>query len=270
MSRGARILSNTGMYHIMLRGNERKQIFIDNDDKQRMLDIFIDKCQKEKVAIYAYCLMDNHVHLLIGTLNSNLDVVMKRITVSYVCYFNRKYRRIGHLFQDRFRSENIENEGYLLEALRYINNNPVKAGIADSPLKYKWSSFTEYFKDDSRIKDTACKVLEIFSLDREKAKKLLLDFCSSDGQMSFIEYDGNTREEKREMQEEDACKYYSRILSVKGLQTIDLLLKENCVFRDEILKDLKESFSLSIRQISKITGIGRGVVQKIIQNDGSN
>lgn len=263
MPRYARVLSNTSIYHVMLRGNERKQIFIDDEDKQRMIDTIIDKCQKEKAELIAYCLMDNHIHIIFGVLN-NLDVLIKRIAVSYVYYFNKKYRRIGHLFHDRFKSENIENEEYLLEAVKYVHNNPVKAGIVNNPLNYKWSSFAEYFRDDSVNRDGAGRILEIFSSDKRKARKLFMDFCSRDGESGFIEYDGRTSDEKRQNLEQEASGYYVQMLSAKGLQKGDLILKERHMIREEIVNELNVSMGLSIRQISKITGIGRGIVQRII------
>lgn len=267
MPRYARSMSNTGIYHVMLRGNERKQIFVDDEDKQRFVDTLQYKCQKEYAVLYAYCLMDNHVHLLIGVINNKLDVLMKRISVSYVYYFNRKYKRIGHLFQDRFKSESVESEQYLLEALRYILNNPVKAGMVKSPFEYKWSSSYEYIKKNSIVSDTTKKILDLFSADTEKAKKLFADFCNREGEIEFTDYDSNTLEEKRIVQEEEAFIWYMGIISARGIQSNDLLLKQNQMLRDHIIRQMKASYNLSIRQISKVLGIGRGVVQKVLSSN---
>lgn len=88
--------------------------------------------------------MDNHVHLLMSEGTEEISKIMKRINVSYAYYFNQKYGRIGHLFQDRFKSEGIEDDTYLLAATRYIHNNPVRANIVKHAGEYKWSSYGIY------------------------------------------------------------------------------------------------------------------------------
>ena len=98
--------------------------------------------------LYAYCLMDNHIHLLIREGEESLATTMKRINASYAFYFNQRYQRVGHLFQDRFKSEPIENEQYFLAAVRYIHNNPVKAGLVERAEQYKGSSFGCYLYPD--------------------------------------------------------------------------------------------------------------------------
>jgi REP element-mobilizing transposase RayT len=85
--------------------------------------------------------MDNHVHLLINEGDDEIGKIMKRINISYSYYFNKKYGRIGHLFQDRFKSEGIDSDAYLLSVVRYIHNNPVKAGLVKNIEEYKWSSY---------------------------------------------------------------------------------------------------------------------------------
>ncbi len=131
MPRQQRSKSKSGYYHIMIRGNERKNIFLDEQDKSRFVEILNDKKKSVSFYLQAFCLMDNHVHLMISEGVDDIARVMKRITVSYVYYFNKKYKRIGHLFQDRFRSEVVEDDNYVLSLARYIHQNPVKAGIVN-------------------------------------------------------------------------------------------------------------------------------------------
>ncbi len=131
MPRQQRNKSKSGYYHIMIRGNERKNIFLDEQDKSRFVEILNDKKKSVSFYLQAFCLMDNHVHLMISEGVDDIARVMKRITVSYVYYFNKKYKRIGHLFQDRFRSEVVEDDNYVLSLARYIHQNPVKAGIVN-------------------------------------------------------------------------------------------------------------------------------------------
>lgn len=128
----------------MLRGNDKRTIFIDNEDRKRFISTLFEKAAEENIRIYAYCLMSNHVHLLLHEKDANIARLMKRINVSFVYYFNKKYKRVGHLFQDRFKSEIVDNDNYLLAAVRYIHNNPAKAGMVSLPEKYLWSSYNDY------------------------------------------------------------------------------------------------------------------------------
>lgn len=149
MPRVSRQLSETGIYHVMLRGNERRKIFLSDEDRKRFIEILSEKSRENEFSVLAYCLMDNHVHLLIREGKNQIDRVMKRIGVSYVYYFNKKYKRTGHLFQDRFKSEPINDDRYLLAAVRYIHNNPVKALIVQEPDRYQWSSYNAYISKDN-------------------------------------------------------------------------------------------------------------------------
>jgi putative transposase len=123
LARQARSKSESGIYHVMLRGNERKPVFLDEEDKNRLVEIMLQKKEAAGSHLYAYCIMDNHVHMVIRELENGqpLETLMKRIGVTYALYFNKKYKRVGHVFQDRFRSEVIEDESYLLSVIRYVH-----------------------------------------------------------------------------------------------------------------------------------------------------
>jgi len=144
MPRYARRKSSTGIYHVITRGNRRSDIFFDEYDKLRFIDILKRKSEELDFYIYAYCLMDNHIHLLINELGSDISKIMGVINISYVRYFNTKYDKIGHLFQDRYKSEAVENEKYLFGVIRYIHQNPLKAAMVNNVDDYKWSSYKEY------------------------------------------------------------------------------------------------------------------------------
>ncbi len=167
MSRHQRIKSKSGYYHIMIRGNERRNIFLDEEDKIRFIETLYEKKQGNRFSIHAFCLMDNHVHLMLSEGVEDVAKVMKRVTVSYVYYFNKKYKRMGHLFQDRFKSEVVEDDSYLLALARYIHQNPVKAGMVRSVSEYKWSSYNCYLSESNyftKVMETET-VLGLFSYD---------------------------------------------------------------------------------------------------------
>lgn len=263
MPRQARTHSDTDIYHIMIRGNEKKNIFLDDEDRRRFINSLFEKACEENSEIYAYCLMDNHVHILLHEDYSNIARLMKRVNVSFVYYFNKKYKRIGHLFQDRYKSEVVDNEDYLLAAVRYIHNNPVKAGIVSSPEKYWWSSYYDYINTKKRNLIMTDKILNIFSTNRLAAVKLFIDFSALDSDIHFIEFLEKNNDEIRKENEINAKATLDRILSIKGLCIEDLSIKDNHNIRREVIYKLKETFDLSARQMALITNINKGTVLKI-------
>src|SRR5699024_7538730 len=137
--RKARKKSRNGIYHIIMRGVNQQTIFEEDNDRQRFLDTLTRYKEISKYKIYSYCLMDNHIHLLWGeSEEESVSEAMKRICSSYVHWYNAKYERTGHLFQERFKSENVEDKRYFLTVLRYIHQNPVKAKIESNVFKCKW------------------------------------------------------------------------------------------------------------------------------------
>lgn len=140
MSRHPRRLSESGIYHVMLRGINRDAVFLEDGDRQQFLRCLSATKELSGCQVLAYCLMPNHVHLVIRTGSEPVGVVLKRLGVRYAGWFNRKYGRVGHLFQDRFRSKPVEDDAYLATVLRYVWDNPVEAGMAERPEDYPWSS----------------------------------------------------------------------------------------------------------------------------------
>src|SRR5690554_3854054 len=127
MPRRAREKSSTGVYHVMLRGINKQKIFHDQEDYEKFIEIVKNYKELCTYELYAYCLMSNHFHLLIKEGKEELAAVFRRIGAKYVYWYNLKYKRCGHLFQDRYRSEVVETQQYLLTVLRYIHQNPLKA-----------------------------------------------------------------------------------------------------------------------------------------------
>ena len=129
MPRQARKKSESGIYHVMLRGINQQQIFEEPEDFEKFLQILKDCKAISGYKLFAYCLMGNHIHLLIKPEEESLEQAFKRIGGRFVYWYNVKYQRIGHLFQDRFRSEPVETDEYFMTVLRYIHQNPIKAGL---------------------------------------------------------------------------------------------------------------------------------------------
>lgn len=155
MSRKSREKSVTGVYHVMLRGINRERIFHDESDFlkfEKILKLMVTPVEEDDTStacckLHAYCLMPNHVHLLIEELSDEIGTVMKRIGIAYVSYYNKHYDRSGPLFEDRFKSEPVGDVGYFVTLLRYIHQNPVEAALVEFPGDYRWSSWHEYASD---------------------------------------------------------------------------------------------------------------------------
>lgn len=133
--------------HITARGNHRNDIFKDGEDFQYYLTLLeeaLEYFQQDGYKIICYCLMDNHVHMLIKTKDKPLGQFIGRVNAMYAKYFNKKYNYIGHLFQDRYHAEFIESDKQMLEASRYIHLNPLRANMVSKPEEYQWSSYSMF------------------------------------------------------------------------------------------------------------------------------
>lgn len=253
MPRAARQKSNTGIYHVMLRGINRQIIFEDNEDYQKYLQTLKEFQGKSGYEIYAYCLMDNHIHLLIKETSEDLGIVFRRLGASYVYWYNWKYGRRGHLFQDRYKSEIVEADNYFLTVLRYIHQNPYKAGIVKNISDYPWSSYREYIREPR-----VCNVefgLNLFSTNRAEAVKLFKEFNDAENQDECLDYD----QQDIRLNDTDADNFIRSISGVRNPSEIQQFEKDK---RNEVIKECKEK-GLSIRQIERLTGVSLGVIRKI-------
>lgn len=140
MPRKPRIHYPGAVYHVMLRGNGGQEIFFDSADRSRFLLILQQGLEKFHHRIHAYCLMSNHVHLALQVTDTPLSKIMQNLGFRYTQHINRKQKRTGHLFQGRFKALLIDGDCYLLELVRYIHLNPVRAGMVNNPEDYPWSS----------------------------------------------------------------------------------------------------------------------------------
>ena len=144
MARPLRISFPGAFYHITSRGNEKKKIFRDLNDRNKFTSYLESATVRYGAAIHAYCLMNNHYHILLETPSGNLSQIMHHINGAYTTYFNIKYQRAGHLFQGRFKAILVEKDEYAKELSRYVHLNPVRAKIVDQPEDYPWSSYQFY------------------------------------------------------------------------------------------------------------------------------
>ncbi|MDD2679787.1 MAG: transposase [Candidatus Omnitrophica bacterium] len=142
MPRTARVTVENGCYHIITRGNQKQFVFLEPYDYEKYISMLTRYKKKYKFKLYSFCLMPNHVHLIIEVSNANLlNKIMGSLNLSYTLYFNLKYHKVGHLWQDRFKSKIIEKSAYLIGCINYIEANPVRASLTSQMKEYRWSSY---------------------------------------------------------------------------------------------------------------------------------
>ena len=263
MSRKARNYSESGVYHVMLRGINRQDIFESEKDyikflyEIRRVAFPVDetgKPIKPELVVYAYCLMPNHVHLLVKEQDVKISDAIKCISGSYAGYFNHKYEHIGHLFQDRFRNENVNDMEYFVTLLRYIHQNPIAAGLVDNVKDYRWSSWRE-FDPELKAYVPVCCTDAVFQKISFDALKELVDEPLPKAQR-ILDFDCDPGQRLTD----DRVREYIRLeLGISEMSEIQQLKKSE---RDEVLKQLL-MFCGNALQISRVTGITRGITDRI-------
>ncbi|NLD05748.1 MAG: hypothetical protein GX672_07640 [Synergistaceae bacterium] len=144
MARPLRIEYPGAFYHVTSRGNEQKDIFKSDFDREKFLSYLVSASERYGAEIHAYCLMTNHYHLILETPLGNLSLIMKHINSSYTSYFNIKHKRVGHLLQGRYKAILVQADAYAAELSRYIHLNPVRAAMVKVPEDYRWTSYRFY------------------------------------------------------------------------------------------------------------------------------
>lgn len=167
MPRSARIESSSAIYHVMMRGNNKQTIFWDNDDYQEYLFLAKEKVDQKSCFLYSWCLMSNHIHLLIKEKQESLSMVMMKIQTTFVQWYNKKYNRSGHVFHDRFKSQVVEDPTYFFRVFRYIHRNPLEAGLCKRMEDYPFSSYAYYFRNPRyQAHDVILNLMEKDDLER--------------------------------------------------------------------------------------------------------
>jgi len=179
MARPLRIEFPGALYHVMARGNARAAIFEDADDRLNLLEILGRTCGRFDWTVWAYCLMDNHYHLLVETHAATLSRGMREINGQYTQAYNRRHRRVGHVLQGRYKAVLVERDPYLLELSRYIVLNPVKARMVKRVEQWPWSNYGAVL-GRTKAADwlAARKTLELFHTDRSTARRAYSRFVA--------------------------------------------------------------------------------------------
>lgn len=247
MARKRRLYGSSGFYHVILRGNNRQNLF--NDDSDRFF--FIGRLKKYsvelKVDVHAYCLMNNHVHVLIGNANQNMSLLLQKIANSYVFYFNRKYDRCGHLFQGRYKSEPIVDDSHFETVYRYILQNSEKAGLGEFN-QYKWNSYWALRKNS---KHGFVKVEYAISLFG--SKKELMKFLKLKELKKCMEF-----ENKFVFSDERAIEFIKKLFGISSPYKLERLMIDDQESKCRVMK----KHGIPVNQIARITGISRAIIKR--------
>ena len=251
MPRIARKHSETGTYHVFLRGINRQAIFEDTEDFDRFKGIIAKARDTSRFSLLGYCLMGNHVHLLMRVGIEDVGQSVKRVAGGYAAWFNWKYDRAGHLFQARFGSEPIETDDYLLAALRYIQRNPVAAKMCKMPEQYKWSSYSDYLGKGTGLTDIT-SVKNLVSGYSRDWRNWLIDFTQTENGDNFIDFDDRSRLTDAMLRQ--------RAAELPGLSRRDSSGMPIKPERDDAIRSLRDE-GFGLRQIARVTGIPYGIVR---------
>ncbi len=252
MPRRSRIISMTGIYHIILRSVNQHIIFEEDSDYQKFLFILSDCKKKYNIDIYAYCLMDNHIHLILQSPPEELSSFFQSFGARFALWYNKKYMRTGHLFQERFHSEAIESKEYFLTAFNYVHNNPVKANVCRYPSDYRYSSYNAYFGEMDRLVNVsfACDVVgSTIELQHYMARE--------DDLPELPELEGVPL--KRYLSDEKAIEFFYSVTHMSSLsEAVGLPVKN----RNAYVRTLK-SKGLTYKQIARVFDISPATVKRI-------
>jgi putative transposase len=231
MPRMARVKTNTSIFHIVCRSISEVDLFKTNDDKLKYISLIKKAQTVYNFRVYGYCLMDNHLHLIIDVNGADISDIMHSINFSYAQYFNRFHKRHGHLFQDRFKSKIIQNDRYLFSASAYIHNNVIDIKqYKYCPEKYEFSSLSVYLglKKDPYELVSSSFVLGLFGRDPKAARQSYKKFVYQFNNAKFkeeIEFNNEPTDYKsqrtilaREYREADIIKYIAEKTNIKPIK----------------------------------------------------
>ena len=256
MTRKARNYAVSKIYHIIFKGIDNQNIFYDDQDRNVFLR-YVSITKKEyNYKICSYSLMDNHVHMVIKSEKEFLSKAMQSLMVRYVQYFNKKYKRIGPLVQNRFKSKVVENQKYFLEVCKYVHRNPENAGIAKTK-DYEWSSYKEYLGNNKLIDKNI--LMHYFDYDINKFVKFTQQ-CNEDEELNELaEY-----EMMGKLKDVDVANIISKIFEIKEVIEIPYFFKKmNKTELCKAVEKIKKIKGTNKTQIARIIRVNRSVIERI-------
>ena len=250
MSRKPRIEYEGAFYHVISRGNRKESIFLGDRDRERFLEKLKEYKKRYGFILYSYALMNNHIHLLLETKRAPLSKIMQGILQSHTQWHNRRYNTVGHLFQGRYKAILCDKDSYLLQLVRYIHLNPLRAGIKD-PMDYIWTSHRLYLGYNSSELVNTWLVLSQFSRNKDRARRLYKEFICEG------------------LDEGEDMEFYKirsqRILGDEGFyEEVINITKERVDMIDRIMKEV--SLNDVLAMVEKLTGVTKEPLRGKVRN----
>ncbi|WP_227394360.1 transposase [Jeotgalibacillus aurantiacus] len=258
MPRKPRKKSSTGMYHVMLRGINYQWIFHDEQDRRKFLEILVKGKLDKGFKLYAWCLMDNHVHLVLEEGELTVSRLIQRIACSYAMYYNWKYQASGPVFYDRFRSETVESIRYLFTVIRYVHQNPVKANLVKRPSEWDWSSCKSYYGQYDYFSSLVNKqeIFHHFSDNPDLSFQKFKEYNEQTTPDECLKQPVLTKNPLTDEQALHEMKHY--IGKLPHTQVKNLPVEQ----RNQLIAQLKQIKGISQRQLSRILGVSVGLIRK--------
>lgn len=246
MPRVARKCLDTTFFHVMVQGIEKKYIFEKNIYKKKYLEFLFDESEEFKINIIAYCIMDNHAHVLINIERiQDMSKFMHKVNGLFAQYYNfMENNRVGYVFRNRFISEPLYNEKYLLNCIRYIHNNPVNAKMIRMPCQYEFSSYNEY-KNKNGV--AANKLIyEMINIE---------EVINEENEMyAFLDVDVNPNDIVNKV-----IKKYEKDFNITFKE-----IKKNNYILEKMIKELKENYKIKYKQMAKEMGISLSTITRLV------
>lgn len=256
MARAPRKKSYTKVYHMIIRGINKQDIFLDKQDFLKFIKEVERTKEKYQYEIYAYALMNDHVHFVIYDKNENVSIAIQSLNVSYSSYFNKKYERTGHLFENRFKSKTVDSSEYLKSVVRYIHKNPENAGLKP----YEWTSYYEYLYKEKLINKDM--VLKVFGEDINDAINNFKYFHKN--YTKYQDYDKDY-ELLTHITDEEAIEIIKNVIMEQNLLRIQQYDKEQ---KEKAIMKILKIEGITKVQIARIIGISTKTIRKI-EKEGS-
>jgi REP element-mobilizing transposase RayT/predicted DNA-binding protein (UPF0251 family) len=282
MARPLRIQYDGALYHITSRGNARKAIYRDDEDRRIFLDTLLNVNKRYNWICHAYCLMNNHYHLIIETPDGNLSKGARQLNGVYTQIYNRRHHRVGHIFQGRYKAILIEKESHLLEVCRYVVLNPVRAKAVERPEEWRWSS---YRGTSGLEKPHPCLtidwVLEQFSTRKGTAEKKYREFVEAGtgevaiwkkvkggsilGEDEFVETLMDYIKGQRDIREIPKSQRYINRPGLKEIFSKEVVNKKSK--RNEKIREAAERHGYSQKEVADYLGLHYSTISRLVNED---
>jgi len=258
VARQARQESVSGYYHVMMRGINREFVFQKDSYKSGFMELVSEQLAPDKIELSAWCVMDNHVHMLIRAEKEALSKAIKAVSVKFAAQYNRDLNRIGPVFGGRFKSENVEDDSYLLGVLRYIHANPVKAKLVADASEYRWSSYREYL-GVPRYVSTVQRDF-VWSLFDGNEKR----FVSHHAEYDDLDY-LDTKEDSGRNRDDRAFRLIEEFCRVNGIVHVDEIHRR-CELFETLCRSLVVDAGLTLRKSAEYLSTTHQRVHKAVKD----